>query len=203
MIEEFINESIYPYSADYESRNKGSVNKRIIEIKTILDSYLSIKKEQNESSIINTESSINLSKSITEKYFEIVFQFKPFVVSKLGTDDNRLNIYKVISGLELAICNLKPIQPLDKEERASVNSEFAFYVGLCFLTGFHKEAFLEYTFPNLSDTERKELTDLINEHLDWLSMLQGNFHLPYFSNAHTWWALKLLLHELNEKRNGQ
>jgi hypothetical protein len=192
-----INEIKYPYSADYNKKEGGGVEKRRNEIQLLLDSFLKISEVINFSFISDKDETAN---EIVERYYKIVFQFKPFVKSKLGNSDNKLNIYKVISGLELAICDLKPIVIEVEEEREKLNAKFAFFVGLAFLTGVNKESFLHYSFPNLNTTEEDELTSLIKEHIDWLCMLQGNFHLPYFSNAHTWWALKLLLHELNETR---
>lgn len=190
-----IDENKYPYSADYDKKEGGGVEKRRNEIQLLLDSFIKISEIKNFTFVSGETEIVN---EIVERYYKIVFQFKPFVKSKLGNSDNKLNIYKVISGLELGICDLKPIVIEGEEEREKINAQFAFFVGLGFLTGVYQESFLHYSFPNLNPKEENELTNLITEHIDWLCMLQGNFHLPYFSNAHTWWALKLLLHELNE-----
>jgi hypothetical protein len=191
-----IDEIKYPCSASYD-KIEGGVGKRRTEIQLLLESFIKISEKSNFSFNSDIKEIVN---EIVERYYKIVLQFKPFVKSKVENSDNKLNIYKVISGLELAICDLKPILIEGEEEMAKINAHFAFFVGLAFLTGVYQESFLHYSFPNLNSTEEDELTNLIKEHIDWLCMIQDNFHLPYFSNAHTWWALKLLLHELNESR---
>lgn len=192
-----INPNDYPYLEDYQSK-VGGVEKRIIEIELLLDSFVKIISTTNNE-VTDSYDTSKTALNIAENYYKILNQFKRFVTSKNNDENNKVNIFKIISGLELAICELKPITLKEPENEEKINAQFAFFTGLGFLTGFYKESFLHYTYPNLDLIENEELTNLISEHIDFLCMIEGNFHLPYFSNAQTWWALKMLMKELNDR----
>lgn len=197
----------YLYLRDYEDKNKDAGLKRVKEIKNLINAYnfVLISPKFNlrgiEKKLIGKgEFKQDVEYIVADKYFQNLSFFKKYIESEEGKTETNVNIYKIISGLELAICEVQPFYHEDFDVRKRINSHFGFFVGLGFLTGWYQTDFLHYTFPNLDNDENKELGKLINEHIDWLYILQSQFHLPYFSNAHTWWALKLLLDELNEKR---
>lgn len=198
----------YPFLKKYEEAKPSAGLKRVQEIKDLATTFQTNMMLDFTIGGLTSNSKVIVETGrfrddaefiIADKYFQNFEFFMRYIESEDGKETNA-NIYKIISGLELAICEVQPFYHPDFDIRKRINAHFGFFVGLGFLTGWEQTDFLKFSFPNLSESEGTELSKLIQEHIDWLYMLQSQFHLPYFSNAHTWWALKLLLQELNEER---
>jgi hypothetical protein len=141
------------------------------------------------------------SLKICDTYYENLATYKSFVASKNG-DETRVNRYKIISGIEMAICATQPFLPNNGNNSRLINSYFAVFAAIGFLLAWEDgtDYLISYAFPNLNPSEQHEIHRLLIEHIDWLCLVDNNYYLHYFSNAQTWWALRMLLKELNEIR---
>ncbi|MCU0326906.1 MAG: hypothetical protein MUF45_16975 [Spirosomaceae bacterium] len=194
--------SNYPYLA--EKGKEGE--KRLTEIRNLINAFFIILDREDIKSyfgIVDYTLSLaeGASEIVCDSYYKNLIYYKKFVSSNYS-DDTKVNRYKIVSGLELSICEIQPIKIENIEKRRLLNAHLAFYVSLGILKGWDDEEnyFINNDLYNLDDVERDELRKFIGEHIAFLRMIQSGFHLLYFSNAQTWWALKMLLKELNERR---
>lgn len=185
-----------------EKGEKGK--KRLEEVNLLVESFLGLSQNQKfkEKFDLNTLTLIdNASQKICDIYYKNLATYKSFVASKNG-DETRINRYKIISGIEMAICAIQPLIPDNEKNSRLINSYFAVFAAIGFLLAWEDgtDYLIGYAFPNLNPSEQQEIHRLLIEHIDWLCLVDNDSHLHYFSNAQTWWALRMLLKELNEIR---
>lgn len=193
-------------------------SKREEEVKIIIDTFFE-KLTENENQLLKVlleredaedKENISIEKrdDYAEKVCEAYYAYLEFFKRKIllppdgGDKEAKVNISKIISGLELAIVNIKPLK-VDGNLEAThiVNAHLAFFCAITFLTGWHEDR-----YPNIIKWEQNVLEDLdefVNEHIKWLIMLNPQAQYPYMSNAQTWRILYLLLIEKskNEQNN--
>lgn len=187
-----------------EKEEKGV--KRLEEVSRLVESFYGLSKTPNfidKFGIDNLELKENASEKICDAYYKNLAQYKSYVASKNG-DATRINRYKIVSGIEMAICEVQPFVPENDNNPRLINSYFAVFAAIGFLLAWEDgtDYLINYVFPNLNPYEQQEIHKLLIEHIDWLCLVENSshLHLHYFSNAQTWWALRMLLRELNETR---
>lgn len=180
--------------------------KRVEEVTLLVNSFYQITKNVSFREKFGVET-VSLKDDspqiICDIYYKNLKKYKSFMNPKDGEQDIRVNRYKIISGLEIAVCETQPFITDTNDNTILVNSYFAVFVAVAILMAWEDGAdyLLDYAFPNLDPTEQKEIHRLLIEHIDWLSLIKNDSnHLHYFSNAQTWWAIRMLLRELNETR---
>ncbi|CAH0996917.1 hypothetical protein EMA8858_03052 [Emticicia aquatica] len=187
-----------------EKGEKGT--KRLEEVNLLVESFYGLSKTPDFHDKFGVDE-INLiqdaSLKICDTYYKNLKENKSFMESKDGEEDTRVNRYKIASGIEIAICEVQPFATSSHVNNVRiVNSYFAVFAAIGILMAWEdgNDYLMDYTFPNLNPSEQKEIHRLLIEHIDWLCLVKSNAHLYYFSNAQTWWALRMLLRELNEIR---
>jgi hypothetical protein len=178
--------------------------KRLEEVSRLVDSFNGLSQNPNfkdKFGLDNLTLIENAPKKICDIYYKNLAIYKPFVASKNG-EETRVNRYKIISGIEMAICEVQPFILNNDAKFRLINSYFAVFAAIGFLLAWEDgtDYLIDYAFPNLNPSEQQEIHRLLIEHIDWLCLVDSNHHLHYFSNAQTWWALRMLLKELNEIR---
>jgi hypothetical protein len=185
-----------------EKGEKGA--KRLEEVNRLLESFYGLSQNPNfkeKFSLDNLTLIENASQKICDTYYKNLSTYKSFVDSKDG-QETRVNRYKIVSGIEMAICEVQPFVLNNDNSFRLINSYFAVFAAIGFLMAWEDgtDYLIGYAFPNLNPSEQQEIHRLLIEHIDWLCLVDNNYHLHYFSNAQTWWALRILLKELNEIR---
>ncbi len=157
---------------------KDFFDKRKDELQKIFDEF-----QESYPSIIFTK---DAAKNVCEVYFNYLDFFQNYLEPK-----SKVNIYKIVSGTELAIVRVSPIEHDEMDEKSVLNAQLAFFVGFNILfswAGYDNNK-ADYLFKNLSD--------FVTEHLTWLELLNPQVQYPYLSNAQTWRLLDLLLKKVD------
>lgn len=188
----------------YLSEKGERGTKRLEEVDRLVASFHGLSQNPNfkDKFGLNTLTLIeNASQKICDTYYKNLVLQKAVMESKNG-EITRVNRYKIISGIEMAICEVQPFLLNNDTNLRIINSYFAVFAAIGFLLAWEDgtDYLIDYAFPNLNPSEQQEIHRLLIEHIDWLCLVNNNYHLHYFSNAQTWWALRMLLKELNEIR---
>ncbi|MES2518331.1 MAG: hypothetical protein V4585_09505 [Bacteroidota bacterium] len=178
--------------------------KRLEEVIRLVESFHGLSQNPNFKKKFDLHSLTiveNASQKICDTYYKNLVSNKAVMESKNG-EATRVNRYKIISGIELAICEVQPFVLNNDTNLRIINSYFAVFAAIGFLLAWEDgtDYLIDYAFPNLNPSEQQEIHRLLIEHIDWLCLVNSNYNLHYFSNAQTWWALRMLLKELNEIR---
>ena len=130
------------------------------------------------------------TKDAAKNVCEVYFNYLDFFQNYLETEP-KVNIYKIVSGTELAIVKILPIEHDDEDEKLAVNAQLAFFAGFNILFSWegYDNRKATYLFEDLSD--------FVTEHLTWLELLAPQVQYPYLSNAQTWRLLDLLLKKID------
>lgn len=195
-----------PDKYTYLSKNKEKGLKRLVEVDDLVNSFKNLFKNsifQKKFDINDVTLMEEASQKICDLYYENLEKFKERMVFKEGYA-SRVNKFKIVSGMEIAICQIQPFSTIDSKNERLINAYFALFAALGILMAWKEDVYqdylINYALPNVDESDQKEIDLLLIEHIDWLCYIEGNSHLDYFSNAQTWWALRMLLRELNEKQ---
>jgi hypothetical protein len=108
---------------------------------------------------------------------------EPYMIPEENEVNIRINQYKIISGLELAVIGFQPLKHDNDSKRSILNAELAWFIGLTVLIEWNnldREKVYEVIKKNRIDR-------FITEHTSWLAKLDIQLSYPIFSNSHTWW----------------
>jgi hypothetical protein len=118
----------------------------------------------------------------------------PYMEAENGDEIITIKLYKIISGLELAIIGFQPIEHEDEDEQAKLNADLAWFIALTVLISWNNHKDAQAIHKAL---ETKDFKGFVTEHQVWLAKLDPRYNYPIFSNSHTWWnfhtALKFYL----------
>jgi hypothetical protein len=159
-----------------DSNTNDFFDKRRNELQKIFDKF----QESNPNIIFTKEAAQN----VCEIYFNYLEFFRDYL-----EPESKVNIYKIVSGTELAIIKIAPIQHDDEETKLALNAKLAFFAGFNILFGWagYDNDKATYLFKD------EDLGKFATEHLTWLELLNPQVQYPYLSNAQTWRLLDLLL----------
>ena len=162
-------------------KNENFYQKRLKELNQIFEAFVSHSEIQNSEQICYRENAVDLT-------CQIYFEYLPYFKEYLENPEAKVNIFKIVSGTELAIIRAQPIID-DKEDKANeLNAQLAFFSGLSMFNGWHRN---ELDMKDWNDLPFEEdITEsvyaFIEEHLIWLQLLNPQSQYPYFSNSQTW-----------------
>lgn len=127
---------------------------------------------------------INDSHKLLNEFYWLLFKERiaPYVKN---SSFKRINRYKIVSGLEIAIMRILPFRTKDDGLNKAINANFAFTVA--------KEILIFWGEYNTN----LEISGFNEEHLIWLENLDTYVEIPIFSNAQT---LRLYDYLLNIKQ---
>lgn len=149
--------------------------KRVSELDTIFTAFKSFYEDveyENES-----------AHRVVKVYFEFLDFFKNYL-----EPDAKANIYKIVSGTELAILRTLPVAHENPQIAVERSARLAFFAGQTILYGWFKDL----KDKDLSSLD-SDLAAFSEEHLLWLELLNPEAQYPYLSNAQTWRLFHLLL----------
>jgi hypothetical protein len=118
------------------------------------------------------------------------------VIREMIRKDAKAQIYKVVSGKELACIYVSPYKTGSPLDDVHLNVLLANFVALSFLAQEVYSDVPEFVFQNI-----ESLSILTLEHLDYLKYMSPNSqieYMPIFSNSTYWRAISFIL-ELSKK----
>jgi hypothetical protein len=184
---------LFLYAIDDMSEEEKKIKKRFDEFENTINAFVELYRDIGE----ELEFTPNAAKSLNDWYWirketDIV----PYMEAENVDKGLKINSYKIISGLELAVIGFQPILHNDENRRSELNAHLAWTLGLSFLIDWHD---LDGdTITNIIENESK-VGGFVKEHLAWLAKLEVLYIYPIFSNSHTWWNFHTALELYSEK----
>ncbi|CAH0996990.1 hypothetical protein EMA8858_03127 [Emticicia aquatica] len=166
--------------------------KRLLEFKEWLIAFKEYSKKVKDIDIIY----IDDAEEILNDWYWYTMAEKLYPYMEQG-DNSRINHSKIISGKELTIMAIQPIQFEDEITEKKLNAELAWVIAWSILSGWNN-----YDNDKVEKIlDNKEIQLFIKEHMTWLEKLDPEFDYPYFSNAQTWRVFNLYLQEFLKNIN--
>ena len=178
---------------------KQKREKRLKEIKRVLESYAQLYEKANGEKLVYLPNSAEYLNNWywIRKETDIV----AYMEAENEKKELKINSYKIISSLELSVIGFQPIKHPDDDTQSKLNAQLAWVMGLTFLVDWHNLNADDASV--IINNETLKLNGFLKEHIDWLAKLDVQNSYPIFSNSHTWWnfhtALELYLEKYNSK----
>lgn len=145
---------------------------------------LTLKSEGIKLEINVPESATNIC-ALYERYAEEIV--RPTI------DSTRIQHFKIIANTELSTLRVSPISyPESLEQQNKLNAKLAFHIALSFLIDWNS---LDSNKALMVLSEDTELRTFVEEHLQWLIVLDSRYLFPIFSNSQVWRLFFYLLRD--------
>ncbi len=152
----------------------------------------------------------NASEILNDVYWRYVENYiRPIIANKKGSlGESRISRFKIISATELCIVDVQPInlKTKNKKDERKLNAEFAWFVGLTVLISFSEYTISDSSIEIVAKYKEKipgidtsEILTILEEHIQWLILVDPSVQIPIISNSQTWRFFYLCLLALEGK----
>jgi trehalose-6-phosphate synthase len=144
-----------------------------------------IKEEESYNVNVDAALAAEIIVALYDRYAEEII--RPTITSQI------IQNYKIASNTELAILFVSPIEfPDNISIERMLNARLAFYVGLQIIFEWNK---LNVEKANVLLRDDNEIKSFIEEHIQWLYLLDVRYRYPIFSNSQVWRLFHYLLRD--------